>query len=327
MIAIPSRARSQSSPWISDFAPMSTPRVGSSTIRSFGCVASHLAIKTFAPGTYTYVPCLFVSGRWYEVGAKKSFVVGAPAPVPAPTPVPLPVPAQPYPAGASGAWAAGFADEFNGTSVDWAKWADSSTAEADGGHGNKGNQQLEWNQAGNCSAGNGALTITAKPDSITSPSGVHYDWSSCLLTSSPSYAFQYGFVETRAKFPAARGFWPAFWTWQTAGSNTWIETDVFEYYSDNRTRLYLTQHAGAGGGCTLANLAFDPTTDFHVYGADIKPIGGTDFYIDGTRVCTAAGTSTGPTNLVLDMFVYAQIPPSPGMVASMQVDYVRAWRR
>ena len=45
-IAIPSRARSQSSAWISDFAPMSTPRVGSSTISSFGWVASHLAMTT-----------------------------------------------------------------------------------------------------------------------------------------------------------------------------------------------------------------------------------------------------------------------------------------
>lgn len=219
-----------------------------------------------------------------------------------------------------------FQDEFDGTAVDWTKWADHSSAEGDGGHGNKGNQQLEWNQGKNCSVASGLLTITAKPDSITSASGTHYDWSSCLITSSPSYAFQYGYIETRAKLPSPKGFWPAFWTWQAAGNNKWTETDVFEFYSDNHTRLYLTQHSGAGGGCNLANLGFDPTQGFHTYGANIKPTGGTDFYIDGQKVCTAAGTSTGLTNLIVDMFVYSQIPPAAGTVATTQVDYVRAWQ-
>ena len=229
--------------------------------------------------------------------------------------------------GPSGSWRLVFSDEFSGDSVDWSKWADHSSAEADGGHGNKGNQQLEWNQGKNCSVADGLLTITAKPDDITSPSGQRYDWSSCLLTTSPSYAFRYGYIEIRAKFPSVKGFWPAFWTWQAKGNNQPTETDVYEFYSDDLTRLYLTQRAGSGGGCILTDLGFNPTQGFHTYGADIKPSGGTDFYVDGVKVCNASGTHTGPTNIIIDMFVYAEVPPDPGSVATKQVDYVRAWKR
>ena len=228
------------------------------------------------------------------------------------------------PLGVAGSWRLLFADEFSGSAVDTSKWAFTSSAEADNGQGNKGNQQLEWNQAANCSVGNGALTITAKPDSITSPSGVHYDWSSCLITSSPSYAFQYGYIEERAKFPAQAGFWPGFWTWQVPGLNQWVETDAYEYYSDNPSRLYLTQHSGSGGQCVV-NPGFDPSGGFHTYGVDVEPTG-TTWYLDGKAVCSVAGTAGGMSNIITNMFVYSQLPPAPGTVAQKQVDYIRAWQ-
>jgi beta-glucanase (GH16 family) len=238
--------------------------------------------------------------------------------------MPAPPTGNATPVGVSGTWTYKFGDDFNGPIAWGSKWADSSSAESDGGHGNTGNQQLEWNQAANCSTANGVLSMTAKPANITSPSGHHYNWSSCLLSSSPSYAFRYGYIEVRAQLTGPKGFWPAFWTWQAAGNNQWTETDVFEFYSDNHSRLYLTQHSGAGGG-TVYNMPFDPTTGFHTYGADIEP-NGTRFYVDGKLVATAAGTSTGMTNIILDNFVYSVIPPVAGTTGTMRVDYVRAWQ-
>jgi beta-glucanase (GH16 family) len=320
-----------------------TIAVGATTTQSASCT-SNPAASPVTGGQQITVVCtvpdkptatVTVPGPTQTITATTSPQPSA-TPTPSPTPVPTPSPTTTatstptgttVPNGPVGTWNLKFQDEFTGTGVNWTKWADHSSAEGDAGHGNKGNQQLEWNRAANCGVANGLLTITAKPDNITSASGTHYDWSSCLITSSPSYAFRYGYIETRAKFPAAKGFWPAFWTWQAAGNNQWTETDAFEYYSDNHTRLYLSQHSGSGGGCNLANLGFDPTQGFHTYGADIKPSGGTDFYVDGHRVCTASGTSTGLTNIIVDMFVYSQIPPAAGTVATKQVDYVRAWQR
>ena len=315
-------------------------------------------------GTYTYWFAFRKAGKWANLSPTRTFVVGgssaakptpstatqpqaptqpsstttspatptSPAPTVTPSRTATPSPSTtatspagtPKPLGAPGLWTLKFSDEFNGPIAWGTKWADSSSAEGDNGHGNLGNQQLEWNRAANCSVANGVVSLTAKPDSITSPSGTHYNWSSCLLSSSPSYAFRYGYIEIRAQLPGPRGFWPAFWTWQAAGNNRWTETDVFEFYSDNHSRLYLTQHSGAGGGITYG-MPFDPTTGFHTYGADIAP-NGTRFYVDGKLVGTVAGTSTGLTNIIVDNFVYSRIPPAPGTTASMKVDYVRAWQ-
>jgi hypothetical protein len=301
-------------------------------------------------GTYTYWFAYRKNGEWTNLSPKATFTVGSTAATTSPSPSvsatptsspsatsslspstsspPAPRPtsatSSPRPFGVPGSWTYTFGDDFSGPVAWGSRWADSSSAEADNGHGNPGNQQLEWNQRANCSTADGVLRLTAKPDSITSPSGRHYNWSSCLLSSSPSYAFRYGYIEIRAQLPGSDGFWPAFWTWQAAGNNQWTETDVFEFYSDNHSRLYLTQHSGAGGSLAYS-VPFDPTAGFHTYGADIRP-DGIRFYVDGRLVYTAPGVSTGLTNIIIDNFVYSKIPPAAGTTGTMMVDYVRAWR-
>jgi beta-glucanase (GH16 family) len=306
---------------------------------------AYTATRTFdRAGTYTYWFAYKMNGRWTDLSPRKTFTVGASsapttsgpttpsttappatsAPAPSATTTSAPPTGSPVPVGVPGSWRYTFGDDFNGPIAWGTTWVDHSSAEADGGHGNAGNQQLEWNQAANCSTADGTLTLTAKPDNITSPSGQHYNWSSCLITSTPSYSFRYGYIEIRAQLPSPKGFWPAFWTWQAPGNNQYTETDVFEFYSDNHSRLYLTQHSGTGGA-TVYNSPFDPTTGYHVYGVDIRA-DGTGFYVDGKLVYTAPGTSTGMTDIIVDNFVYSKIPPDAGGVGTMKVDYVRAWQ-
>jgi beta-glucanase (GH16 family) len=322
-----------------DFPGVHSWRVGSSQ-------KIFTARRSFAAaGTYTYWFAYQQGGQWMNLSPRMTFTVAPSGASPAPTTSPAPSPSSPAPSpssspsqpapppagtdpkplGVPGTWNYKFGDDFTGPVAWGTKWADSSSAEADNGHGNLGNQQLEWNHKANCSTANGILSLTAKPDNIVSPSGTRYNWSSCLLSSSPSYAFRYGYIEIRAQLPGPKGFWPAFWTWQAAGNDRWTETDVFEFYSDNHSRLYLTQHSGSGGHLTYS-APFDPTTGFHTYGADIAP-DGTRFYIDGKLVYTAPGTSTGMTNIIVDNFVYSRIPPAPGTTGVMKVDYVRAWQR
>lgn len=252
-------------------------------------------------------------------------------------------PAGVQPVGGGTGWGIKWWDEFNGTAVDWGtKWKGNSIALPDAGRGNKPNQQLEYNLDRNCSESGGALTMTAKRERYQAPSGTTYDWTSCLLTSTGSsgFTFKYGFMESRAKLtydvvdaqgsPVSdkRGFWPGFWTWQTAGVDSWQETDAYEQYSDNPRHLYLTSHANAGGGCEV-DLDFDPGAAYHVYGADIAAQG-TKFYIDGRLVCTVAGAPSEDTNLIEDLYVYSRTgyDPNPATVsAKKSVDYVRVWQR
>ncbi len=244
--------------------------------------------------------------------------------------IPPPPPASPAPVGVPGTWSLKFADEFSGSALDTTKWATTSIAESDGHQGNPGNQQLEWNQAQNCTVGSGALTMTAKPDNITSPSGKHYNWSSCLITSAPRYAFQYGYIEERAKFPAQKGFWPGFWTFGVPPNSPGAqETDVYEWFSDNHSRLYLDAKTAGGTGCIIT-LSFDPSVAMHTYGANIQATG-TTWYVDGVQVCTSPGHATGPANIISNMFVYSgngklSLQPAPGSVEHKTIDYIRAWQ-
>jgi beta-glucanase (GH16 family) len=220
-------------------------------------------------------------------------------------------------------WVLAFSDEFIGTTLDRTQWTDESSAEADDGHGNLGNDQLEWNQAANCTVSGGVLVLTARREAFTAPSGTRYDWTSCLLSS--SYAFRYGYVEERAVLPAAKGFWPAFWTWQAPGVDLPVETDVYEFYSADRHELDLTQHSG-GGTCRW-RPGFDPTAGWHTYAAAIEP-SGTVWYVDGAEVCRTDATSGGTTNLITNLAVHAADPPPLGVsTAVKRVDYIRVWQR
>jgi beta-glucanase (GH16 family) len=232
----------------------------------------------------------------------------------------------PQPAGAGGGWKIMFGDEFDGPALDTGRWADTSSAEADEGRGNKGNQQLEWNRAANCVLTDGHLAMTARREPVTSAAGTRYEWTSCLLSTAPSYTFQYGFIEERAILPEPRGFWPAFWTWQAAGVDKHVETDVYEFHSGNRDELLLTQQSAPEDACAW-RPRFDPTADWHTYGASIEP-SGTVWYVDGVEVCRTRATSDGVTNIISNLAVHADDPPAPGTdEAVKRVDYIRAWQR
>lgn len=129
-------------------------------------------------------------------------------------------------------------------------------------------------------------------------------------------------MEERTKLPAKTGFWPGFWTWNGPEQ----EIDVYEYYSDNHTKLYMTSHAGGGGGCNWTPT-FDPSADYHVYAADIEQ-GGVTFYVDGKQVCNANGTLSQAASILVDLFVYEKIPPQADTVSDTKlVDYVRVWKK
>jgi beta-glucanase (GH16 family) len=233
--------------------------------------------------------------------------------------------APPLPAGQSDGWDLVFSDEFDATTLDRGRWADRSTAEPDGGRGNVDNQQLEWNQVANCQVSGGELDMIAKREPFTSPSGTHYDWTSCLITTTPSHSFRFGYLEERSILPGAKGFWPAFWTWQARGVNQHAETDVYEFYSDNHGRLYGTQYSQGQGRCDW-HPPFDPTTGWHTYGVAIEP-SGTSWYVDGARTCHTDATSDATTNIISNLAVYSKIPPERSTTsATKRVDYIRAWK-
>jgi beta-glucanase (GH16 family) len=221
-------------------------------------------------------------------------------------------------------WPTVFADDFDTDAIDKSKWTIYSDAESDQCLGNDGNQQLEWHTWDALSVADGQLTITARRDN-PQPG---YEWSSGLITTGQScgngpgneFSVQPGdYLETRLKLPEDKGLWPSTWTWNGDGSN---EQDSYEYYSDNPRRLYLTNHH-SGTGCEYDAPA-DLTGEWHTIGEQLGP-DETVWYLDGEEICRG-GTFAGDGAVVVDMFVYSQIPPTVDE-ASMAIDYVRVHRR
>ncbi|MGC4943942.1 glycoside hydrolase family 16 protein [Kribbella sp. DT2] len=218
-----------------------------------------------------------------------------------------------------------FSDDFDGTAIDRSRWSIHSNAEADRCLGNKNNQQLEWHTWDALSVANGVLTITARRNN-PEPG---YEWSSGLITTAqacghePADSFTVhpgDYIETRLKLPAAQGFWPSTWTWNGNGSN---EQDTYEFYSDNHRNLYLTNHQSGGGSCTYESPT-DLTTTWHTIAQQLGP-DETTWYLDGQKICTQGPYDGQGDALILDMFVYAAIPPKVDE-ESMQIDHVRVYR-
>jgi beta-glucanase (GH16 family) len=148
-----------------------------------------------------------------------------------------------------------------------------------------GNKQLQWYDANNVSIKSGQLVITAAK-------GGHSNkcwYGSCKYTSARmetlnKFSQKYGLFEARIKFPAGRGFWPAFWMegtniyqvgWPKCG-----EVDVVEPISKNPYVLPAYAHGQKLNHQALLTLPSPLTSAFHTYAVAWSPSGIT-WYFDG----------------------------------------------
>ena len=108
----------------------------------------------------------------------------------------------------------------------------------------------------------GALSITADrtPARLTQQLG-GYNYTSGLITSQPTFNQTYGYFEMRARLPAGKGVWPAFWL--LPSDLDWPpEIDVMESVGDP-AKVFATAHSkhekSAGTAVTVT------PGDFHTY--------------------------------------------------------------
>ena len=176
----------------------------------------------------------------------------------------------------------------------------------------------------------GALVITARL--AANPAGLPY--VSGAITTYPRFAQRYGYFEMRARLPAGRGLWPAFWL--LPADRSWPpEIDVLEVLGQAPRTLYVSTHSKVGGpnvGATQAVDVADVSTAFHRYGVNWTASRLT-WCIDGRQVADAAT----PADLDVPMFLLVNLavggpgswPGAPDATtrfpAEMRVDYVRAY--
>lgn len=205
-----------------------------------------------------------------------------------------------------------FSDDFTGSanaSFDTNKWEDWSTCTynstaAFGAIACGDNETLD---------GSGHLRI---PATTTAGSAIR----------TKTFGFDYGVISAWMKMPAEPGYWPAFWTLNTARTGTQVqpfgEIDVMEYFSDNDDRVHQsgkthasTNFFGPANICPndwgVSN--YDFTAAYHKYSAKVEP-GKVTFYVDDTecgykyRKDTGEAWGLGPDKtddswLILDLAV------------------------
>jgi beta-glucanase (GH16 family) len=177
-----------------------------------------------------------------------------------------------------------FFDDFDGTTVDPAKWTvlDRLSDQA--------NNEVNCVAPQNVSVADGLLMIDSKfedrscGDSSEPPRTMHYTSGQIQQATPP---FQYGTIDVRAKAPGGVGTWPVIWMlgyeWQASQPFTanvegldwpmegWCEIDIAEFMLGKRKTVNTEVHFNRPGGTHEQPLPFDATTRFMVYRLEWEP--------------------------------------------------------
>ena len=251
-------------------------------------------------------------------------------------------------------WELVWSDEFNGSSLDGAKWniqTGDGTAEGIPGWGNN---ELQSYQAANISVGGGSLTITARQEAADGR-----EYTSARINTANKLDVRYGRIEASIHAPGGQGLWSAFWMLPTDSEyGTWAaggEIDIMEVFSRNpRPFNQAALHYGMAWPLNTFTYAkyegVDPADGFHVYAVewDEQEI---RWFVDGTHYYTVrnstywnyykdaetnahvSGSDSAPFDrpfhLLLNLAVGGNLPGAPDPAAlpgEMLVDYVRVYR-
>lgn len=200
------------------------------------------------------------------------------------------------------------------------------------------------------SVSDGTLKITARPLSAaaraalaplsepteTAPAGAPaVEYSSGMLSTETDgrktggYAQREGYWEIRAKLPAGRGLWSAFWLIGQSHEH-WDEVDIFEVLGHEPGRIFQNLHIESRQYQFISHLGTCSSDGFHVYGFLLDG-GAAIFTIDGVKTRSEEFSAGEPLYAVINLAVGGTWPGLPDagtyFPAILEVDYLRIYRR
>ncbi|NNE71062.1 MAG: family 16 glycosylhydrolase, partial [Rhodothermales bacterium] len=238
-------------------------------------------------------------------------------------------------------WQLVWADEFDGTEVDAAKW----TYQIGDGCPDLcgwGNGEEQYYTDANTIVDGGTLRIEARREDEGGRS-----YTSSRLRTLGKAAFKYGRIELRAKMPRGSGYWPAVWMlpeadvyggWAASG-----EIDILEVFGNDPGTVHGTLHYGGesprntfkGGSYTLPVRDF--SRSFHDFAIEWVP-GEMRWYVDGNLYHTARDWYTtearfpAPFDQEFHLLVNVAVggaggdPSNTTFPQSMEIDYIRVYQ-
>jgi beta-glucanase (GH16 family) len=245
------------------------------------------------------------------------------------------------PVGPAGSWSLVFADEFDGASLDGARWhtcfwwaTTTCSIESNG--------ELEVYTADEVSLAGGAAHLRAERRDRVAWNGTTYHYTSGMVMTGgrkgvkpPGFTFTYGYAEARVRVPRGKGLWPAFWL-LPASYTSRPEIDVMEILGDSTDVQHMNFHYvrrdGTRGDAGLAWRGPDFSTGWHTFGVDWRP-DALVWYVDGVERWRFSDTSVIPSQpmyLLANLAVGGTWPGSPDastvFPSTYDVDYVRVWK-
>jgi hypothetical protein len=155
-----------------------------------------------------------------------------------------------------------------------------------------------------------------------------------MLATDRTFAQRYGYFEMRARLPAGRGLWPAFWLVSKTHQEH-LEIDVMEAVGWDTAHVYQSTHLTAARGkgihVRVGSGEFDYANGFYNYGVAWTPEE-LVFYIDGYETARTDGApfrDAPPMYMIANLAVggdWAGTPDSETRFpAVMQIKHIRAY--
>lgn len=244
-------------------------------------------------------------------------------------------------------WRLVWSDEFEGKSLDPAKW--NVVVREQSKH-----DELQYYVRDEVYLEHGCLRLRSRKRDY---GGMHY--TSGRVDTSHKLAATYGRFEIRAKLPGGKGMWPAYWLYPqnrdwamerlmaetiAAGNEALIpeerpwysEIDIMEFLGHETNVIYSTLHYYTFKGEQKSSSGTwrgddDYTRDFHVYALEWEP-DAIRWYVDDKLIhTTVIGIPHTPHYLILNTAVGGKWPGNPDDTTVFpqfhDVDYVRVYQR
>lgn len=248
---------------------------------------------------------------------------------------------------AAAEWELTFEDDFSGTELDRRTW---KTSDYWGNQTLPGNDELQCYVPDAFQVDDGILQIVAQrqqiPQDACFAAETDLEFTSGMISTAgcnryddrakcealDQFAQRYGYFEMRARFPAGKGFWPAFWLLPAEGE--WPpEIDIVEWLGDATRTAFFTFHYIDEGEQKKKGGRFDGpdfSQDFHTFAVDWQPEQ-IIWYVDGVERFRVNDKNVPdqPMYLIVNMTVGGHWPGRPNESTAfpsvMEVDHVRVY--
>jgi hypothetical protein len=214
-------------------------------------------------------------------------------------------------------WTLAFHDDFNAAAINPSVWSVSNNQ--------TWGKLLSIRMAGNVVQENGLLRLITRKEMVRDK-----EWTTGMIGTGKNFRQAYGYWEARMRYAPAPGLNNAFWTnpgKDPGGAPGW-EIDVNEGHWPNTINASLHQD-GLPSQSKAWRAPVDLSKDFHTY-ACLWTENEITYFWDGIEIDRKTNTHArrpGPVLFSTAVFPWAGSIGDALHLASMDVDWVRVWRR